>query len=233
MRPRWVFVFAVVASLAATRPELRVTPPAPALTHLRAAEFWALPDLRETIDVEAVNRPLLIAAIFHETNRRRVAEGLPAFLPIDRLNDAADLQATLIALRQEIGHENPLPRQGTVLLRVKETGLEPEFVAENVAMTPLLNPLNPRNLFMRIEDGREIFSAESGGPPVPMHTYASFAQAVVDQWMNSPGHRANILNRRLRCLGCAVRPGKNSALMDAIYAVQVFFTPHEQPRELR
>ena len=33
-------------------------------------------------------------------------------------------------------------------------------------------------------------------------TYLSSAEALVKQWMNSPGHRANILNPRLTRLGC-------------------------------
>jgi uncharacterized protein YkwD len=33
-------------------------------------------------------------------------------------------------------------------------------------------------------------------------TYLDCADAIVKQWMNSPGHRANILNSRLSYLGC-------------------------------
>ena len=145
-----LFFVAVIALIA---PGLRAASAgtAPALTHLAPAKFWALPELRESIDVEALNRPLLAAAIFHETNRRRAAEGMPALQPLDRLNDAADMQAAMMALRQQMGHENPIPRQGTPWLRVKETGLEPEWVAENVAMTPVLDP--PKTgLFVRIEN---------------------------------------------------------------------------------
>ncbi len=34
-----------------------------------------------------------------------------------------------------------------------------------------------------------------------MHTYLSFADAIVDGWMRSPGHRANLLNKRAIELG--------------------------------
>jgi len=42
-------------------------------------------------------------------------------------------------------------------------------------------------------------------------------RSVVRAWMKSPGHRANILNRRYRLLGMAARRGNGS-----MYAVQVF-----------
>lgn len=193
----------------------------PALTHLPPAKFGVLPELQEPIGLESINRPLLVAAIFHETNRRRTAEGLPAFLPLDRLNEAADAQAAMMALRQKMEHDNPIPGQRTPLLRVRQTGIEPERVAENVATTPLLNP-PAQSLFVRIENGRKIFSAEAGGPEMPLHTYASFARAVLDQWMNSPVHRANIMNRHLHRLGCATRGSKTPTSVDAIYSVQVF-----------
>ena len=33
-------------------------------------------------------------------------------------------------------------------------------------------------------------------------TYLACADQIVKQWMKSPGHRANILNRKLTFLGC-------------------------------
>ena len=33
-------------------------------------------------------------------------------------------------------------------------------------------------------------------------TYLAYADAIVKMWMESPGHRASILNRRLTFLGC-------------------------------
>jgi uncharacterized protein YkwD len=61
---------------------------------------------------------------------------------------------------------------------------------------------------------------------VAPHTYASFAARVVDDWMNSPPHRANLVNPELTSLGCAARTCLSwRGRQEQIYAVQVFFTP--------
>ena len=36
-------------------------------------------------------------------------------------------------------------------------------------------------------------------------TYLACADAIVKQWINSPGHRANNLNRKLLFFGCGAR----------------------------
>ncbi|MEM8658354.1 MAG: CAP domain-containing protein [Pseudomonadota bacterium] len=46
------------------------------------------------------------------------------------------------------------------------------------------------------------------------------AQAIMEQWMGSPGHQANILDNRLAQIGVGVARGDGR-----VYAVQVFGTP--------
>jgi uncharacterized protein YkwD len=41
-------------------------------------------------------------------------------------------------------------------------------------------------------------------------TYWSFALKLVEQWMNSPGHRTNILNEQYKYLGCGVYASSSS-----------------------
>jgi uncharacterized protein YkwD len=55
---------------------------------------------------------------------------------------------------------------------------------------------------------------------------AAFAAAVVQAWMNSPSHRANIVNPGFLSLGCGARVCRDLANRhEQIYATQVFFTP--------
>jgi len=219
----WKRILPAVAAVALTAVTAHAE--APSLTQEEPARFWRRAELERPIDVEAFDRPLLIAAVFHETNRRRVAEKLPRLHGGKALNEAADMQAAMMAVRMEVEHDNPLHGQHTPAERVRAAGLDPELVAENIAMTPVPVPPIAGEVYVRIEGGRRIFSAEPGGPEVRPHTYASFARAVLDQWMNSPGHRANILDPRLTRLGCGCRPGRTINGMDAIYAVQVFCMP--------
>jgi uncharacterized protein YkwD len=198
---------------------------APRLTELVPAEFWRLPQSQEAVDVTALDRALLTAAIFHETNRHREAAGAPALSHRRQLDEAADMQAAMLALGLELTHENPLPGRRTPGERVRWTGLRPQSVAENLAITALLFPPVTGEVHVRVENGRRVFSAEPGGPPLARHTYASLAGAVVGQWMSSPAHRANVLDPRAQYLGCAVRPCRTIHGTDAICSVQVFFTP--------
>ena len=43
--------------------------------------------------------------------------------------------------------------------------------------------------------------------------------------MESPGHRANIVNPSLAYLGCSVQPSVSLIGVDQLFCVQVFFTP--------
>jgi len=59
--------------------------------------------------------------------------------------------------------------------------------------------------YARVEDERLVFSYEPEGDPIKPHTYVGFALSLLDHWMNSPGHRKNILDKNPAHLGCAAR----------------------------
>ena len=50
----------------------------------------------------------------------------------------------------------------------------------------------------------------------------SLAQIVVDEWMESTGHKKNILNSNLDSLGVGVAQGVNASGEEAWYCVQLF-----------
>src|SRR4029078_3041745 len=53
------------------------------------------------------------------------------------------------------------------------------------------------------------------------------AENVEDAWMNSPGHKANILNKNCEEIGIGISQG-NFQGHNAIFVVQMFGTPVEQ-----
>lgn len=153
----------------------------------------------------------------------RVAAKLKPFGAEPKLNAAAETQARLGSIMRPPSHTNPFPLVATPFDRVKHTGLNPEQVAENIAS---LNPLNvPLNASIYTTSNDPTPRNARTGEPVRLHTYASFARAVVEAWMNSPGHRANIMEPKLHYLGCAAQPSKSLDNVDRIFAVQVFYTP--------
>src|SRR6218665_2009791 len=73
---------------------------------LSPEEFAALPAAQARIDPADFDRPRMNAAIFHETNRVRRQLGLPAFTHLAKLDDAADLKASVGVLESEVKHTN-------------------------------------------------------------------------------------------------------------------------------
>ena len=193
--------------------------------------FSKLPQARQVIDPDAVNFDLLDAAVFHETNRRRQQQRLSALKYDERARAAAQMQSRDMAKGGFLDHENPDPTKKTMNDRAKLAGLRPRALAENVASTFGRRYKSGQPFYSREESGRKIYSAQPDGPPIPMHTYLSFAEALVDSWMKSPGHRKNILHSDVEYVGCACELPRNPNAMETFYCTQVFFTPLDlQPR---
>jgi uncharacterized protein YkwD len=153
------------------------------------------------VEVENFDADLLAREIFRRTNEVRVASGVAPLKPEPRLAAAADGQAAMLALRIHSGHDNPLTNQGDASARVEQAGLSAGVVAENLAT------LGARN-------------RESGRP----YTYRELAVVIVQAWMDSPGHRANLLDPALHYLGCGTRAVWLLG-HPTVYAVQDFYTP--------
>lgn len=179
--------------------------------------------LADAIDPANLDEPLLAREILAETNRVRARLGLKTFRAEPKLDDAADTQARMGAVFRPPSHTNPFPLIATPLDRVKFAGLDPELVAENIAQISIYDVPSGGSIYYlkndrTLRDGRN-------GQPVRTHTYASFAQAIVQAWMNSPGHRENIVNATLSFLGCAAKISRSQDDIPMIFAVQVFYTP--------
>jgi len=159
----------------------------------------------QTIAFDQIDYPLLHAAIFFVTNETRVKNnGKPLAFALE-LERAAYHHSKRMVEQDFFGHENPHDKtRKTTEQRARLAGIKNPLLAENIALhfgiryvanTPVY-PVDPLN---------GTFSYESdNGPLIPAHTYFSFAEALVKQWMDSPGHRQNILNPRALQLGCGV-----------------------------
>lgn len=139
----------------------------------------------------------LADALLAETNRVRALHQRRPLTPLAPLTAAADDQAAYLTLIGSCSHLSALPGQRTPLDRAERHGLEDTPVAENVLAMTLA----------------------SGDQPL---TPASIAAQLVEQWMNSPGHRAILLNREFTHFGGAVRFAKTVGDGERTYGVQVF-----------
>ncbi|HMJ65729.1 MAG TPA: CAP domain-containing protein [Candidatus Binatia bacterium] len=194
-------------------------------TNYNSSSFAKLPEARTQIDLEHINQDLLDAAVFHETNRRRQERGLPALAYHDKARTMAQIQARAMAKGRFVEHTNPERDKGTLADRAKFVGLRPRFAAENVASTFGRRYKSGQPFYTREEGGRKIYSYEPNGKPIPIHTYLSFAEDLVDSWMQSPGHRENILHKTPQYLGCACELSRDATAMETFYCAQVFLKP--------
>lgn len=191
-----------------------------------AEEFQKLPEANKKIDTDTFNEELLSAAIYHETNVRRAKHDLPKLDYHPRVDDAAEKHAKQMAEGNYLSHGTPKqPKSTTPYERLKQQGLNPRFSAENVAYNFVLQYDSGRPFYQREEDGKTVYSYKPGGTPIPHHTYVGFARTILDQWMNSPGHRKNILATEPSALGVGCALSTDEKKMKVIYCDQDFFSP--------
>jgi len=227
---KWMGLFLFLGlSVSATASQIISRPPgsgsAALFTNYTAATFRKHTEAGRAIDPANINQKLLDAAVFHETNRRRAEQGLPALRYDARAHEMARLQARAMAKDQFVEHENPDPKLRTIADRAKAVGLSPRVLAENVASAFGRRYKSGQNFYVRQENGREVYSYEPEGPAIPMHTYVTFAEALVESWMQSPGHRKNILHKEPEYLGCACELSAKKSGMETFYCAQAFFAP--------
>jgi uncharacterized protein YkwD len=213
MQPRHFFLAVVLVLLAAGASTANAREPAGA---------------DAAIDLTHFRGEVAARAIFEESNRQRVTAGLPRLAPLAAAQTAAQWQAQFMAQAGAISHLNTTDRTHRTLEdRIRAAGITFRYVAENVAMNFAIDYEARRPMYRRRgPSGEVLFSYTGDGPPLRPHTYASLARAVVSQWMDSPGHRQNLLSREAKYLGCAAVPGvqDKSGGLGNIYCAQVFVT---------
>jgi uncharacterized protein YkwD len=167
------------------------------------------PAFDRVMDLQAFDHDLLSLALFQESNVARVTNGAKPLIGLTDLDHAADMQANYLALTLTVGHYSMFPREHRVIDRVDLAGLDPARVAENAIMLPA----NRAPDDVRTD-----------------YTYAEFAAHIVDGWMNSPGHRANLLDPSYTHLGCAARLAHGFRSGDRrIFATEVFYLAARPP----
>ena len=198
-------------------------------TRPTTSEPWEVaaqrPELNAPIDVNDFHADLIARAIYEETNVIRRDLHLRPFGQLHRLDEAADIQASTNALGATAAHSNIVTAWASPSDRVRSVGLTPRLVSENVALIAIFDVDPSHGYNERTTDtGRVVVDGITGTPLLP-HTYVSFARAIVRAWMNSPGHRANIVNPEYHYLGCSARPTRSVTGFQMMSGAQVFFTP--------
>ena len=143
-----------------------------------------------------IDQNLLDDAIRAEVNYHRCRAG------ISKLGDAgnglakqAKRHSQWMARSQQLTHKSTVAGAATLKQRVKNAGVRIRTGSENIGMVHRYQIDNKR---FKIVDSNACQFRSNDGQPLPAHSYATLARHVVTLWMNSPGHRKNILDARVR-----------------------------------
>ena len=99
------------------------------------------------------------------------------------------------------------------------------IAAENVASAFLYEYEAGTRYIVKRRNGIPSFHRDADHSKILPHTYLSFAEHLVWRWMESQGHRENLLDPGMRLLGCAVQIGVGELAIPEIplaYATQEF-----------
>lgn len=158
--------------------------------------------------MDSIDYPLLQAAIFYETNRERIKFNLSPFSHSPALEKAAAEHSWSMVRLNFFSHSSPVQGKRTLQDRLNGVGVVNSSSAENIADVFGIEYISGKAVYSP-EQNKGYFSYTLKGRPIENHTYVGLARNALEGWMNSPGHRKNILNPRYAFLGVGAAHYKN------------------------
>lgn len=150
---------------------------------------------RTVVPAKGINQALLARAIRTEVNFHRCRAGLKAVGAAGgELRKEATRHSGWMAKFQQLTHRSTVAGRATLKQRIQNAGIRYRAGSENIGMVHRYQIDNRR---FRIVDSGACKFAAGDGTPLPAHTYASLARHIVNLWMQSPGHRKNILDAKV------------------------------------
>lgn len=158
-------------------------------------------------------------AILTEVNYVRCRKGLPSLsLAPGKLTRVAEGHSAWMAATGQMSHQGGTRTGRTLTDRVRRAGLSPDTYAENLAYLPRYRFGGSR---FRVSDRSTCTFESLDGRAISAHSYQSLARTVVDMWMDSPGHRRNLLSPTQREMVAAARLSPDD-YCGRFYVTQIF-----------
>lgn len=137
--------------------------------------FRKLDIVNQKIDPKNIDYKLFNAAIFYRTNIERVEHKKDRFIHSSALEKCAQDHSKNMVKKNFYSHTSPVKGMENMSQRLESVGITNVYSGENIY---------------------DKFEREP--------TYWSFASSLVKGWMDSKGHKRNILNSNYKYLGCGV-----------------------------
>lgn len=178
------------------------------------------PAFERPVEAGGVDQWLFSEAVTRQVNEVRCDRGLAPLAADEAVTRAAAYHSGDMVVRGFFSHESPVAGRRTPSDRLDQVGARHSRAAENIARTSIF-AFDRERFFIR-DQANCVFSLTPDGPPVPRRSYAGAAERLVDGWMDSAGHRRNILDPALtrHGAGAAVRP--DPATCGELIVTQVF-----------
>ena len=177
--------------------------------------FLTLTNLQLKISMTFVDTDLLDAAVFWFTNVERKKHSLKQFHFHDRLRQAATLHSNQMKRFNFFAHENPFNTKYKTLTDRIDAMKDNNFQGfmswgENIADYPAIKT----NASYKIGIGNWQWNigTTSNAKIIP-YAYYEYVKIVVKGWMDSTGHRRNILNPDFEYLGCGCDMYENKGVL--------------------
>lgn len=143
----------------------------------------------EPIDPDRFDAARLNAAMFFETNRQRILHNLKPLLHHRLIEQCAQEHSNDMVYFNFYSHTNPTPGRHKVWERMTNAGLRLSMMAENIQINCVLD--FRAEYYHKPSDVGCFMSVT--GRKIEYLTYLNLAQNLLTSWMESPGHRQNIL----------------------------------------
>lgn len=162
---------------------------------------------------------LFDAAVRYYANVQRCRSGRAPFTPDSNLLNAAAAHSQFMARSNNMTHESNVRGMRTLSDRMHTSQVTMRTAGENIAQN-FVFALAGRSISAKTR-GRCKFTY-ANGQPVPAHSYSSLAQEQVANWMASPKHKKNLMNRRFTRIATALAYTPDGQTCGRIYMTQDF-----------
>lgn len=147
------------------------------------------------VPADRIDLGRLNAAVLAEVNYERCQQGLRPLASADtRLLSVTMDHSAWMASKGTLSHKSNVRGRRTLGDRLKASRMRVRTASENIAVLSRYQFGQSR---FRVLDSRQCQFADRAGRQIAPHSYASLARTVVGLWMQSAGHRRNILDRKV------------------------------------
>jgi uncharacterized protein YkwD len=154
----------------------------------------------DTIDLKNIDLARLNATLFYLTNEIRRKHKLSVLEYEPLLERSASIHSVNMVNQNFFDHINPKSKKFRAPEdRARFVGIINPFIAENIIESFVLQYKAGRKVYT---GGKGIFRNKPDEQPITVHTYLTLGETMLNDWMNSPPHRSNILSKNAIQLGC-------------------------------